>query len=94
MTGASRLETLPNLPTVGEFVGGYEVSALYGIGVPKGTPADVIDTINKESNVGLANAKMKTRFVDLGGTVISGSPAEAGAAPRHEAVPLASCAEP
>jgi tripartite-type tricarboxylate transporter receptor subunit TctC len=78
VTGASRLETLPDLPTVGEFVGGYEVSALYGIGAPKGTPADVIDTINKESNAGLTNAKMKTRFVDLGGTVIPGSSADFG----------------
>jgi tripartite-type tricarboxylate transporter receptor subunit TctC len=78
VTGASRLETLPDLPTVGEFVPGYEVSALYGIGAPKGTPADVIDTINRESNAALANAKMKARFVDLGGTVIPGSPADFG----------------
>jgi tripartite-type tricarboxylate transporter receptor subunit TctC len=78
VTGASRSETLPDLPTVGEFVPGYEVSALYGIGAPKGTPAEVIETINKESNAGLANAKMKARFVDLGGTVIPGSPADFG----------------
>jgi tripartite-type tricarboxylate transporter receptor subunit TctC len=78
VTGASRVETLPDLPTVGEFVPGYEVSALYGIGAPKGTAADVIDTINRESNAGLANAKMKARFVDLGGTVIAGSPADFG----------------
>jgi tripartite-type tricarboxylate transporter receptor subunit TctC len=78
VTSASRLEALPDLPTVGEFVPGYEVSALYGIGAPKGTPADVIDIINKESNAGLANAKMKARFVDLGGTIIPGSPADFG----------------
>jgi tripartite-type tricarboxylate transporter receptor subunit TctC len=78
VTGTSRSETLPDLPTVGEFVPGYEVSALYGIGAPKGTPAEVIETINKESNAGLANAKMKARFVDLGGTVIPGSPADFG----------------
>jgi tripartite-type tricarboxylate transporter receptor subunit TctC len=78
VTGASRSETVPDLPTVGEFVPGYEVSALYGIGAPKSTPAEVIDTINKESNAGLANAKMKARFVDLGGTVIPGSPADFG----------------
>jgi tripartite-type tricarboxylate transporter receptor subunit TctC len=78
VTGASRVETLPDLPTVGEFVPGYEVSALDGIGAPKGTAADVIDTINRESNAGLANAKMKARFVDLGGTVIAGSPADFG----------------
>jgi tripartite-type tricarboxylate transporter receptor subunit TctC len=78
VTGASRSETVPDLPTVGEFVPGYEVSALYGIGAPKGTPAEVIDTINKESNASLANVKMKARFVDLGGTVIPGSPADFG----------------
>jgi len=78
VTGASRLETLPDLPTVGEFVPGYEVNALYGMNAPKGTPADVIDTINKEINAGLANAKMKARLVDLGGTIIPGSPADFG----------------
>ena len=78
VTGANRLETLPDLPSVGEFVPGYEVNALYGIGATKGTPADVIDIINKETNTGLTNAKIKARFVDLGGTVIPGSPAEFG----------------
>jgi tripartite-type tricarboxylate transporter receptor subunit TctC len=78
VTAASRSETLPDLPTVGEFVPGYEVSALYGIGAPKGTPAEVIATINKESNAALANPKMKARFVDLGGIVIPGSPADFG----------------
>jgi tripartite-type tricarboxylate transporter receptor subunit TctC len=76
VTTASRSETLPDLPTVGEFVPGYEVSGLYGIGAPKGTPAEVIATINKESNAALANPKMKARFVDLGGIVIPGSPAD------------------
>jgi tripartite-type tricarboxylate transporter receptor subunit TctC len=78
VTSASRSETLPDLPTVGEFVPGYEVSALYGIGAPKGTPPEVIDTINKESNAALANPKMKARFVDLGGIIIPGSPANFG----------------
>ena len=78
VTAASRSETLPDLPTVGEFVPGYEVSALYGIGAPKGTPAEFIATINKESNAALANPKMKARFVDLGGIVIPGSPADFG----------------
>jgi tripartite-type tricarboxylate transporter receptor subunit TctC len=78
VTAASRSETLPDLPTVGEFVPGYEVSALYGIGAPKGTPAEIIATINKESNAALANPKMKARFVDLGGIVIPGSPADFG----------------
>jgi tripartite-type tricarboxylate transporter receptor subunit TctC len=78
VTGARRSETLPDLPTIGEFVPGYEVSALYGIGAPKGTPAEVIATINKESNAALANPKMEARFVDLGGIVIPGSPADFG----------------
>jgi tripartite-type tricarboxylate transporter receptor subunit TctC len=78
VTTASRSETLPDLPTVGEFVPGYEVSGLYGIGAPKGTPAEFIATINKESNAALANPKMKARFVDLGGIVIPGSPADFG----------------
>jgi tripartite-type tricarboxylate transporter receptor subunit TctC len=78
VTTASRSETLPDLPTVGEFVPGYEVSGLYGIGAPKGTPAEFIATINKESNAAFANPTMKARFVDLGGTVIPGSPADFG----------------
>jgi tripartite-type tricarboxylate transporter receptor subunit TctC len=78
VTGARRSETLPDLPAIGEFVPGYEVSALYGIGAPKGTPAEVIATINKESNAALANPKMEARFVDLGGIVIPGSPADFG----------------
>jgi len=59
-------------------VPGYEVRGLYGIGAPKGTPAEVIATINKESNAALANPKMKARFVDLGGIIIPGSPADFG----------------
>jgi len=78
VTTASRSETLPDVPTVSEFVPGYEVSGLYGIGAPKGTPAEVIATINKESNAALANPKMKARFVDLGGIIIPGSPADFG----------------
>ena len=78
VTTASRSETLPDLPTVGEFVPGYEVSGLYGIGAPKGTPAEFIATINKESNAAFANPTMKARFVDLGGIVIPGSPADFG----------------
>ena len=67
MTSAKRSEALPDLPTVGEFVPGYEMSAWFGVGVPKGTPAEVIDKINKEINAGLADPKMKARFADLGG---------------------------
>jgi tripartite-type tricarboxylate transporter receptor subunit TctC len=66
ITGPTRSEAMPELPTVKEFVPGYEVSAWYGIGAPKDTPADIIDKLNKEITAGLADAKMKTRFADLG----------------------------
>ena len=78
VTAASRSETLPDLPTVGEFVPGYEVSALYGIGAPKGTPAEVIGKLNKEINAGLADPKIKTRLEDLGGTPMPMMPDEFG----------------
>lgn len=77
-TGAGRSEALPDLPTVAEFVPGYEVSAWYGAGVPKGTPAGIIDKINKDIGVGIADAKMKARFADLGGAPMPMSPAEFG----------------
>jgi len=78
ITAATRTEVLPDLPTVGEFVQGYEASSWYGVGAPKGTPADIIDKLNKEINAGLADPKIKTRLADLGGTVLSGSPADFG----------------
>ena len=61
-----------------EFVPGYEASGFAGIGVPKGTPAEIIDRLNKELNAGLADSKIKGRIVELGGTVTGGSPAEFG----------------
>ncbi len=78
MTSAKRSDALPELPTIGEYVPGYEMSAWFGVGVPKGTPAEVIDKINKEINAGLADPKMKERFTDLGGIAIGGSPADFG----------------
>jgi tripartite-type tricarboxylate transporter receptor subunit TctC len=78
VTGATRLEALPDLPTVGEFVPGYEMSAWFGVGAPKGTPAAVIDKINNEINAGLADPKMKARFADLGGVPMPMTPAEFG----------------
>ena len=65
-TYPARSEELPDVPTVGEFVPGYEASAWQGIGAPKGTPADIIDKLNQEIKVGLADAKMKARLADLG----------------------------
>ena len=78
VTSAMRSEALPDLPTIGEFVPGYEVSAWYGVGAPKGTPAEAIDRINKEINAALADPKMKARLADLDGIAIAGSPAEFG----------------
>jgi tripartite-type tricarboxylate transporter receptor subunit TctC len=78
VTTAVRAEALPDLPTVGEFVPGYEASAWYGIGAPQKTPAEIIDRLNKETNAGLADAKLKVRLADLGGTLIPGSPADFG----------------
>jgi tripartite-type tricarboxylate transporter receptor subunit TctC len=66
VTTATRSELLPDVPTVGEFVPGYEATQWYGIGAPKNTPADVIATLNKEINAALADPRMKARFADLG----------------------------
>jgi tripartite-type tricarboxylate transporter receptor subunit TctC len=78
VTPAARLDVLPDVPTVAEFVPGYEASGFAGIGVPKGTPAEIIAMLNKELNAGLADGKIKGRIVELGGTVTGGSPAEFG----------------
>ena len=78
VTSARRSELLPDLPTVGDFVPGYETSALQGLGAPKNTPVEIIDKLNKEINAGLADPKIKTRVADMGGTVLAGSPADFG----------------
>jgi tripartite-type tricarboxylate transporter receptor subunit TctC len=78
VTSAARSEVLPDVPALGEFVSGYEASAVQGIGAPRGTPADIIDTLNKEVNAGLTDPKLKARFADLGATVFPVSPAEFG----------------
>jgi tripartite-type tricarboxylate transporter receptor subunit TctC len=69
---------LPEVPTVGDFVPGYEASIWYGIGAPKSTPSEIVDKLNKEINLGLADSKMKARFADLGAAVLAGSPADFG----------------
>jgi tripartite-type tricarboxylate transporter receptor subunit TctC len=76
VTTASRLDVLPDVPTVAEFVPGYEASGFAGIGAPKGTPAEIMQMLNKELNAGLADSKVKARIVELGGTVAGGTPAE------------------
>jgi tripartite-type tricarboxylate transporter receptor subunit TctC len=79
VTTAARLDVFPDLPTVGDFVPGYEASGFAGIGAPRNTPAEVITLLNRELNAGLADAKIRSRIVELGGTVLGGSPVEFGA---------------
>jgi tripartite-type tricarboxylate transporter receptor subunit TctC len=78
VTTATRSDALPDVPTVGEFVPGYEASGWNGIGAPKGTPVEILDMLNREINAALADPKMKSRLADLGGTVLPGSPAAFG----------------
>ena len=78
VTGATRLNALPELPTVGDSVPGYEASSLYGIGAPRNTPAEIVDTLNREVNAALADPKMRARLADIGSTALPGSPAEFG----------------
>ena len=78
VTTATRSEALPDTPTVGEFVPGYEASSWYGVCAPKNTSTEIIDRLNKAINAGLADPKLKARFADLGGTVLAGSPADFG----------------
>jgi len=78
VTSATRSEVLPDVPTVGDFVPGYEGTGWQGLGAPRNTPAEIIDKLNKEINAGLADPRMKARVADLGGTVFASSPAEFG----------------
>jgi tripartite-type tricarboxylate transporter receptor subunit TctC len=78
VTGAMRSDALPDVPSIGEFVPGYEVTSWYGVGAPKGTSPEVIDTLNKEISAGLTDPKLEARLADLGGTVFVLSPADLG----------------
>ncbi len=78
VTTATRSEALPDIPTVGEFLPGYEGGIWYGLGAPKATPAEIVNKLNKEVNAALDDPKMKARLADLGGTVLPGSPADFG----------------
>jgi tripartite-type tricarboxylate transporter receptor subunit TctC len=78
VTTASRSDALPDIPTVGDFVPGYEAGSWYGIGVPKNTPGRIVELLNKEINAVLAEPKMQARLIDLGGTVLLGSSADFG----------------
>ena len=75
VTTAKRLDVFPDLPAIGDFVAGYEASGFAGIGVPKGTPAEIITLLNKELNAGVADAKIQQRITELGGTPLGGTPA-------------------
>jgi len=78
VTTATRSPVLPDIPTVAEFVPGYESSFWTGVGAPKNTPAEIVDKLNKEINAALADSKMKTRLAELGATALPGSPADFG----------------
>jgi tripartite-type tricarboxylate transporter receptor subunit TctC len=78
VTTAARSEALPDLPTVGDFLPGYEASTWLGVGAPKGTPAEIVDKLNTEINAALADPKIKARIADLDGTVLALSPADFG----------------
>jgi tripartite-type tricarboxylate transporter receptor subunit TctC len=79
VTTATRSDVLPQIPTVAEFLPGFEASTWFGVGAPKGTPVEIVDRLNKEVNAGLADPKIKAQIVDLGGTVLPGTPAAFGA---------------
>ena len=79
VTSAARSPLLPDIPTIGEFVPGYEASNWNGIGAPRNTPAEIIDRLNKAINAGLADPKIRDRFVELGGVVLPGTPDDFGA---------------
>jgi tripartite-type tricarboxylate transporter receptor subunit TctC len=78
VTSAMRSEALPDLPAMAEFLPGYEASLVTGLGAPKGTPAEIIERINRETNNALADPKMKAQIADLGNTVLPGAPADFG----------------
>ena len=78
VTTSTRSEVLPDIPTVGDFVPGYEASVWFGVGAPKNTPTEIVDTLNKEINAALADPKMKAQLAELSGTVLPGTPADFG----------------
>jgi tripartite-type tricarboxylate transporter receptor subunit TctC len=78
VTTATRSEALPDIPTVGEFVPGYEASVWFGLGAPNGTPAEIIDKLNQETSAALADPKIKGRLAESGGKALAGSPADFG----------------
>jgi tripartite-type tricarboxylate transporter receptor subunit TctC len=78
VTTATRAEALPDIPTVADFVPGFEASSWFGIGAPKNTPPEIVNMLNGEINAGLADPKIRARLAELGGTALPGSPADFG----------------
>src|SRR4051812_43155318 len=78
VTSATRSDVLPDIPTVGEFVPGYEASTWFGVAAPRNTPVEIVDKLNKEINAGLTDARLKARFADLGSAAFISSPSEFG----------------
>jgi len=78
VTSAARVDSLPEIPTIGEFLPGYEASNIRGVGAPKNTPLEIIDRLNKEINAGLNDPKTKTKLAELGSNVLVGSPDDFG----------------
>jgi tripartite-type tricarboxylate transporter receptor subunit TctC len=85
VTSGTRWQGLPDVPTVGDVLPGYEVSSWFGIGAPKSTPAQIVDKLNQAINAGLADAKLNARLAELGGTAMIGSPADFGKFMAEEA---------
>jgi tripartite-type tricarboxylate transporter receptor subunit TctC len=78
VTTAAKLDVLPDTPTIGEFVPGYEASSPYGLGAPANTPAEIVERLNREVNLGLADPTLKARLADMGGVPLTGSAADYG----------------
>jgi tripartite-type tricarboxylate transporter receptor subunit TctC len=78
VTTATRSAALPDVPTVGSFVPGYEASAVHGVGAPRNTPAEIVDKLNREINATLVEPAIKARLADMGATLLPGSPADFG----------------
>jgi tripartite-type tricarboxylate transporter receptor subunit TctC len=78
VTGATRSAALMDVPTMGEYLPGYEASSFFGVGAPKNTPTEIVDKLNKEINVAIADPKIKAQLADLGSIVVPGSPADFG----------------
>jgi tripartite-type tricarboxylate transporter receptor subunit TctC len=85
VTTATRADVLPDVPSLAEFVPGYEAAGWYGIGAPRTTPADIVDKLNAEINAGLAAPRLKARLADLGYVTFTSSPAEFGKLIAQEA---------